>query len=89
MAMSFAESRLIFRAIEADMWEDEDTGGVDIMDLDGKEMVLEADSLLAICLQHEIDHLNGTIILDHASRLKRSLYEKKVEKWQKQRTDSA
>lgn len=53
------------------------------LDLDGKEVVIDADSLLAICLQHEIDHLNGTVILDHASRLKRSLYEKKVTKWMK------
>lgn len=38
MANSFAESKLIFRAIEADMWEDEDIDGADIMDLDGKEI---------------------------------------------------
>ncbi len=61
---------------------------VKALDLEGNEVTLEADGLLAICLQHEIDHLNGTVILDHASRLKRSLYEKKVSKWQKQRTDS-
>mgnify|MGYP006279476477 CR=1 FL=1 len=61
---------------------------VKALDLEGNEVTLEADGLLAICLQHEIDHLNGTVILDHASRLKRSLYEKKVSKWQKQSSDS-
>ena len=53
-------------------------------DLDGNAVDMEADGLLAVCLQHEIDHLEGTIILDHVSRLKRSMYTKKVSKWQKQ-----
>ncbi len=48
--------------------------------LEGEEVTLNADGMLAVCLQHEIDHLHGRIILDHASRLKRSLYEKKVRK---------
>jgi peptide deformylase len=51
-------------------------------DLEGRPRRIEADGLLAICLQHEIDHLRGTLLLDHASRLKRNLYEKKVRKWQ-------
>ncbi|MBG0777342.1 MAG: peptide deformylase [Desulfovibrionaceae bacterium] len=54
-------------------------------DLDGKEVAVEADELLAICLQHEIDHLDGKIILDYQSRLKRALYDKKVKKWEKTR----
>ncbi len=53
-------------------------------DLEGNAVDMEADGLLAVCLQHEIDHLEGTIILDHVSRLKRSMYTKKVSKWQKQ-----
>jgi peptide deformylase len=52
--------------------------------LDGQDLTIEADELLAICLQHEIDHLDGTLFIDHISRLKRSLYDKKVRKWAKQ-----
>jgi peptide deformylase len=55
---------------------------VKALNLDGKEFTLEADGLLAICLQHEIDHLQGKLILDHVSRLKRNLYEKKIKKCQ-------
>ncbi len=51
--------------------------------LDGQRIEEDADDLLAICLQHEIDHLDGVLFIDHISRLKRSLYEKKVKKWQK------
>jgi len=57
---------------------------VEALDLDGHTVALDADGLLAICLQHEIDHLNGKLIIDHVSRLKRSLYEKKAKKWKKQ-----
>ena len=39
---------------------------------DGKPVELEADDLLAICLQHEIDHLNGVLFIDHLSALKRN-----------------
>ena len=39
---------------------------------DGKPIELEADDLLAICLQHEIDHLNGVLFIDHLSALKRN-----------------
>lgn len=52
-------------------------------DLDGNPVELEADEMLAICLQHEIDHLNGVLFIDHISRLKRSLYEQKLKKWKK------
>ncbi|MFO7718491.1 MAG: peptide deformylase [Thermodesulfobacteriota bacterium] len=53
-------------------------------DLDGKAVDMEADGLLAVCLQHELDHLEGVVILDHVSRLKRSMYTKKANKWKKQ-----
>jgi len=53
------------------------------LDLDGKEVIIEADGLKSICFQHELDHLDGTLILDHISRLKRALYDKKVKKWMK------
>ena len=47
---------------------------------DGKETVTEADGLLATCLQHEIDHLNGVLFIDHISRLKREMVIKKFTK---------
>jgi peptide deformylase len=46
----------------------------------GKPIDIEAEDLAAICIQHEIDHLDGTLILDHVSHLKRSLYKRRVEK---------
>lgn len=53
-------------------------------DLDGNAVEVDADEMLAICLQHEIDHLDGILFIDHISRLKRSLYDSKVKKWIKQ-----
>jgi peptide deformylase len=53
------------------------------LDLDGKPQTLEAGGLLADCLQHEIDHLNGTLFIDHLSRLKRSMAIKKLTKAKK------
>jgi peptide deformylase len=49
-------------------------------DLDGKEREIEADGLLATCLQHEIDHLNGVLFIDHLSKLKRDRVLKKFTK---------
>jgi peptide deformylase len=50
------------------------------LDRDGKLQELEADGLLATCLQHEIDHLNGVLFIDHLSRLKRERVVKKFTK---------
>lgn len=50
------------------------------VDRDGKEQVIEADGLLATCLQHEIDHLDGKLFIDHISRLKRDMVIKKFTK---------
>ena len=50
------------------------------VDRHGKPMDIEAEGLLAICLQHEIDHLNGTLYIDHISSLKRALYKKRLKK---------
>lgn len=50
------------------------------LDRDGKEQLTEADGLLATCLQHEIDHLNGVLFIDHISRLKREMVIKKFTK---------
>lgn len=46
--------------------------------LDHKEVEIEASDLEAVCLQHEIDHLEGTLFIDHVSRLKRELYRKRL-----------
>ena len=53
---------------------------VKYLDRDGKEQTAEADGLLATCLQHEIDHLNGVLFIDHISRLKREMVIKKFAK---------
>lgn len=53
---------------------------VKYLDRDGKEQTVEADGLLATCLQHEIDHLNGVLFIDHISRLKRDMVIKKFTK---------
>jgi len=50
------------------------------VDRDGKPIDIEAEDLEAVCLQHEIDHLNGVLFIDHISSLKRSLYKKKLKK---------
>jgi peptide deformylase len=49
-------------------------------DLDGKEVTMEADERLAVCVQHEIDHLDGVLYIDYLSRLKRDRVLKKFEK---------
>lgn len=56
-------------------------------DLDGNTVELDADELMAICLQHEIDHLNGVLFIDKISSLKRVMYERKLKKWLKQKKD--
>ncbi len=53
---------------------------VTYQDLSGKEQELTAEDRFAVVLQHEIDHLNGILFIDHLSSLKRSLYKKKIKK---------
>jgi peptide deformylase len=50
------------------------------VDRHGKPVDIEAEGLFAICLQHEIDHLNGKLFIDHISTLKRALYTKRLKK---------
>jgi len=50
------------------------------VDGEGNPVDIEADGLLAVCLQHEIDHLHGTLFIDHVSSLKRALYKKRLKK---------
>ena len=54
-----------------------------------KEIQVEADELLAVALQHEIDHLDGTLFLDHLSRLKRDFYRARQRKLERQGRKSA
>ncbi len=54
---------------------------VEYQDEQGQSKTIEARDLLAICMQHEIDHLHGTLFIDHISSLKRGLYEKKLAKY--------
>ncbi|MBS9719347.1 peptide deformylase [Tianweitania sp. BSSL-BM11] len=54
-------------------------------DLDGKKHEINADGLLATCLQHEIDHLDGVLFIDHISRLKRDMVVRKFKKLAKDR----
>ena len=49
-------------------------------DLDGKEVVREAEGKLAVCIQHELDHLDGVLYIDYLSRLKRDRVIKKFDK---------
>ena len=57
------------------------------LDRDNKVQELEADGLLATCVQHEIDHLNGVLFIDYLSRLKRERVVKKFAKAARQRED--
>ena len=52
-------------------------------DLDGKRREIDADGLLAACLQHEIDHLDGVLFVDHLSVLKRNILMRKLAKEQR------
>ena len=56
---------------------------VTALDRDGKSFTRELDGLLAICLQHEVDHLEGKLFVDYLSPLKRQRIRKKLEKLQR------
>jgi peptide deformylase len=53
---------------------------VKALDLDGKEFEIEADGLLAVCLQHELDHLQGKVFVEYLSILKRTRISHKLKK---------
>ncbi len=57
---------------------------VSYLDRDGKKQECEADGLLATCLQHEIDHLDGVLFIDHISKLKRDMVIRKFKKLAKE-----
>lgn len=58
------------------------------LDRDGKTYELEADDLLAICIQHEMDHLEGKLFVDYLSALKRQRIRQKLEKMARQEARS-
>ena len=60
---------------------------IEAQDLDGKTFELDADGLLAVCIQHEMDHLAGKLFVDYLSPLKRDMVRKKLEK-QRRHADS-
>lgn len=59
------------------------------LDREGNVFELNADGLLAVCIQHEMDHLEGKLFVDYLSDLKRTRIRKKLEKDQKQRATKA
>lgn len=58
------------------------------LDVEGKPFELETDGLLSICIQHELDHLDGKLFIDYLSPLKRQRIRKKMEKAARQRSAS-
>ena len=55
------------------------------LDYEGREVVEDADGLFAVCIHHEMDHLEGVLFIDHLSRLKRETAVRKVRKAQRDR----
>lgn len=53
---------------------------VTAQDVNGKPFTIEADELLATCIQHEYDHIEGILFIDHISKLKRQRYDSKLQK---------
>ena len=53
---------------------------IEYLDYNGKEKLLKADGLLATCIQHEIDHLEGVLFIDYLSKLKKTMILKKLSK---------
>ena len=56
------------------------TCDVEYLDYEGKKKLLKADGLLATCIQHEMDHLEGILFIDYLSKLKKSMIIKKLSK---------
>jgi len=56
---------------------------IKFLDYDGNEKIVDADGLFATCMQHEMDHLEGVLFIDHLSRLKRDRILKKLKKEQR------
>jgi peptide deformylase len=61
---------------------------VTAVDTDGKLFTVKPEGLLAVCIQHEIDHLNGKLFVDYLSNLKRQRIRKQLEKEQRERQET-
>jgi peptide deformylase len=61
---------------------------VKTLDLEGNELTWKAEGLLAIAFQHEIDHLDGILFVDHLSPLKRDLFQRKLRKTSEERKEN-
>ena len=57
------------------------------LDYSGQQIEEEIEGLYAVCFQHELDHLNGVLFIDKISKLKRTLYERKLKKWLKEKKE--
>jgi peptide deformylase len=79
---TYQEGCLSVPGIFADV-ERADRIHVEAQDADGNALSLDADGLLAVCIQHEMDHLAGKLFVDYLSPLKRELVKKKLEKQRK------
>jgi peptide deformylase len=69
-----------------DIWEEVERPAqirAEYLDTEGRLQTLEAEGLLATCLQHEIDHLDGVLFVDHLSRLKRTMAMRRLAKAQR------
>jgi peptide deformylase len=62
---------------------------VKYLDQDNKQLEIAAEGLLATCLQHEIDHLDGVLFIDHLTSLKRNMILRKLLKAKKAAADAA
>ena len=59
------------------------------LDLQGKPFEMDAEGLLAVCIQHEMDHLEGKLFVDYLSELKRQLIRRRLQKERKQRSQGS
>ena len=57
---------------------------IEYLDYDGKKKEMKVDGLLATCIQHEVDHLNGVLFIDYLSKLKKDMIVKKLVKHKKE-----
>lgn len=84
----YQEGCLSVPGIYADV-ERADQVTVRALDRHGKEFELTADGLLAVCIQHELDHLDGKVFVDYLSPLKREMVRRRLAKAQRERARSA
>ncbi len=84
----YQEGCLSVPGIFADV-ERADQVTVRALDRDGNRIELSADGLLAVCIQHELDHLEGKVFVDYLSPLKREMVRKRLAKAQRERARNA